>query len=438
MWSPRGWSPSARVSTFETWAASQTLELTTVPSKITRRGLETERPSTLDLVWHNCAALATLALTPPITDWEASIGSDHAGIRTTWLLEGTFRGLKQIKLTAFKVDFDDEGKQNAWLDTLSSLLPPITPIITIAELENAATALQDAFVTSCQQHMETKLPQKARGNPWWNKECAAAANLLRSFPPGDSEERKNASRALKRVTRKSKREYYDNIVTNGKIWDVAKWRLGRRMSGIPALRLANGTLSFDQREIADTLSARFFVQELAQIEIAQPDDPPPLPTRPYHPVSTKEIHPLLADCANTSPPGESGISWQIIKLAWNRADSTIAYIFDACLRLGHHPSFWRKAVVMVIPKPGKDDYLQAKSYHPISLIECLSKLLEKVVAKRLLFDADKHSLLPITQFGTRAFSCMVDVGLTLLHDVQTNMKAVIDVQPCFSTSKASL
>jgi len=337
-------------------------------------------------------------------------------------LEGTFRGLKQIKLTAFKVDFDDEGKQNAWLDTLSSLLPPITPLITIAELENAATALQDAFITSCQQHIETKLPQKARGNPWWNKECAAAANLLRSFPPGDSEERKNASRALKRVTRKSKREYYDNIVTNSKIWDVAKWRLGRRMSGIPALRLANGSLSFDQKEISDTLSAQFFVEELDKMEISQPDDPTPFPTRPFHPVVAKEIHPLLADCANDSAPGESGISWKIIKLAWPRADDVITHLFDACLRLGHHPAFWRKAVVVVIPKPGKDDYLQAKAYRPISLIECLSKLLEKVVAKRLLFDADKHSLLPTTQFGIHVFSCTVDAGLTLLHDIQTHMK----------------
>jgi len=385
--------------------------------------LETERPSTLDLTWHNCAAVATLALTPPITDWEASIGSDHAGIRTSWLLEGTFRGLKQAKLTSFKVDFDQESQEKAWLDCLSSLLPITAPITTIAELENAASALQDAFVSSCLLHMETRLPQKEKGNPWWNAECATAATALRALPPGDTEERKTASKTLRKITRQSKRAYYDNLITNGKIWDVAKWRLGRRMSGIPALRLANGTLSFDQREIADTLSARFFVQELDQIEIAQPDDPPPLPTRPYHPVSTKEIHPLLADCANTSAPGESGISWQIIKMAWNRADSTVAHIFDACLRLGHHPSFWRKAVVVVIPKPGKDDYLQAKSYRPISLIECLSKLLEKVVAKRLLFDADKHSLLPTTQFGTRAFLCTVDAGLTLLHDVQTNMKA---------------
>jgi len=378
----------------------------------------TERPSTLDLTWHNCSALATLTLTPPITDWEVSIGSDHAGIRTTWLLEGTFRGLKQATLTSFKVDFDVESKEKAWLDSLATLLPTMTPIRTVAELENAATALQDTFVTSCQQHMETKLPHKQRGNPWWNPDCLAAATLLRSLPPGGSDERKSASKALRKITCQSKRKYYEDIITNGKIWDVAKWRLGRRMSGIPALRLANGTLSFDQKEIVDTLSTCFFVEELDLIDVAQPDDCPPLPTRALHPVVPKEIHPLLADCANTLAPGESGISWQIIKMAWPRVSNMVTHIFNACLQLGHHPTFWRKAVVVVIPKPGKDNYLQAKSYRPISLIECLSKLLEKVVAKRLLFDADKFSLLPTTQFGTQAFSCTVDAGLSLLHDAQ--------------------
>ncbi len=109
-------------------------------------------------------------------------------------------------------------------------------------------------------------------------------------------------------------------------------------------------------------------------------------------------------------------------MAWQQADTIVAHIFNVCLCLRHHPSFWCKVVVVVIPKLGKDDYLQAKAYQPISLIECLSKLLEKVVAKCLLFDADKHSLLPTSQFSTHAFSCTINAGLTLLHDIQTHMR----------------
>jgi len=277
-WSPRGWSPSPQISVFKTWAATQTLKLTTIPGKITWRGLVTKRPSTLDLTWHNCSAIVTLTLTPPITNWEVLISLDHTGIRSTWLLEGTFRGLKQAKLTSFKIDFDKEAKEKAWLDDLANSLPNITPILSIAELEKSTSVLQEAFVSSCQKHMETKIPQKARGNPWWNNECSAAATTLRQLPPGDTDECKAASRNLKKVTCTAKRSYYDNLITNGKIWDVAKWRLGRRMTGIPALCLANGSLSFDQKEIATALLEHFFIEELDNIDVSQSDDPPPLPT----------------------------------------------------------------------------------------------------------------------------------------------------------------
>lgn len=85
--------------------------------------------------------------------------------------------------------------------------------------------------------------------------------------------------------------------------------------------------------------------------------------------------------------------------------------------MGHHPTQWRRALVVVIPKPERDDYAVAKNYCPISLLECFFKLLEKAVSKHMLFDIDAYSLIPTTQFGMRAFSCTLDAGLSLMHDV---------------------
>jgi hypothetical protein len=62
----------------------------------------------------------------------------------------------------------------------------------------------------------------------------------------------------------------------------------------------------------------------------------------------------------------------------------------------------------------------AKNSRPISLLECLGKLLEKVVAKLIYRDIKKHALIPTTQFGGRnASSSTLDGGLTLLHDIQS-------------------
>jgi hypothetical protein len=48
----------------------------------------------------------------------------------------------------------------------------------------------------------------------------------------------------------------------------------------------------------------------------------------------------------------------------------------------------------------------------------MSKLLEKVVAKRMQHDIVKYELIQANQFGGRAHSSCLDAGLALLHDVQ--------------------
>ena len=79
-----------------------------------------------------------------------------------------------------------------------------------------------------------------------------------------------------------------------------------------------------------------------------------------------------------------GISWAILKLAWEVIKEHMTTLANTCLEVGYHPRAWRRALVVVIPKPDRADYTQAKNYQPISLIECLSKLIEKGVSKRLL------------------------------------------------------
>lgn len=79
----------------------------------------------------------------------------------------------------------------------------------------------------------------------------------------------------------------------------------------------------------------------------------------------------------------------------------ITGIFTASVKLGHHPRQWREAKIVVLRKPGKSDYSIPGAYRPISLLNTLGKLLEAVMARRLSYLAEKHDLLPATQFGGR-------------------------------------
>lgn len=55
----------------------------------------------------------------------------------------------------------------------------------------------------------------------------------------------------------------------------------------------------------------------------------------------------------------------------------------------------------MLRKPGKPDYSKPGAYRPISLLNTLGKLLEAVMARRLSYVAEKHGLLPNSQFGGR-------------------------------------
>ena len=420
-WSQEGWDRSPRASQFEQWAAGQTFELQTPRGTITRHGKEGERSSTLDLTWFNLAASVQYSLAMPEVDWAASIGSDHAGIRTVWSLQRQTPTTPTNATYAFKHDMSAED-QKTWQKRIETLLYPLGgDLSTPTLIDEAANKLQTAVEKACTELMKRKKPPGPRPQPWWNDSCTKAVQAIQNAT--NEEEKHDAAKRLTKVTRLAKRSWADDVVTNDNVWDVAKWRHGRKCSQIVALRTQEGQLTFDTNQMANLLAARFFNKDPGNVQLQQTDDPEPLPTREFRMFTPEELGRGLNQTSNTSAPGVSGISWAVLKKAWPTVKDHMTELTNACLTTGHHPIHWRKALVVVIPKPDRDDYSLAKNYRPISLLECMSKLIEKAMSKRLLYDIDHLKIIPTTQFGTRAFSCTLDAGLTLIHDVQTALAA---------------
>jgi len=79
----------------------------------------------------------------------------------------------------------------------------------------------------------------------------------------------------------------------------------------------------------------------------------------------------------------------------------ILHLFQSSLDKGELPSQWRNAKIIPLKKPGKEDYTKAKAWRPISLLPTLGKALEAVVADRLSYVVEAHTLLPTNHFGAR-------------------------------------
>jgi len=74
--------------------------------------------------------------------------------------------------------------------------------------------------------------------------------------------------------------------------------------------------------------------------------------------------------------------------------------------------------VVVLNKPNKPDYSQAKAYRPISLLECTGKLMEKIVVKWVNIDIETNQLIPMLQFRLRLHHTTINAVAILVHCIQ--------------------
>ena len=432
-WSMPDTPRSGHATRLETWAASNLLTLANRPGEVTRRGADHERDSVIDLAWYNEAAVQSATFTGLEVDWPGSLGSDHAMLRTTALPSEPSNPARGEVLGYVT----DPERREEWTRTFKARLRPgqFQHPPTPEEIEAAVESLTRDIQQTNEEIFDKRRPPHPRAAPWWNSACAIATQNLRHAQ--DPEGKKLAHARLKGTVKTAKRRWADDYIEKAQLWEVAKWRHGRKLSKVPSLQGPAG-LVHSHEEVANILSTRFFPKTLPEVTSHFTDDPAPLPPRTLTGIDRSFIEPLLYKASSHSAPGQSGHTWTLIKWTWEADPERLTNLLDACLRAGHHPRSWKEAVVCVIPKPHRADYTQAKNFRPISLLECLGKLLEKIVAKLIYRDMAKHDLVPSTQFGGRNASSTLDAGLALLHDIQaahqTGLRAGIllfDIQGFF-------
>ncbi|GBP66716.1 Retrovirus-related Pol polyprotein from type-1 retrotransposable element R1 [Eumeta japonica] len=80
--------------------------------------------------------------------------------------------------------------------------------------------------------------------------------------------------------------------------------------------------------------------------------------------------------------GPDRLTADIYRTAINSVEGIFLAIAKKCLLLGHFPRQWKVTHVVVIRKPGKEDYTHPKSYKSIGLLSILGKIIEKLLRNR--------------------------------------------------------
>ena len=127
------------------------------------------------------------------------------------------------------------------------------------------------------------------------------------------------------------------------------------------------------------------------------------------------IYGLNSHCA----AGWDRITSSVLKTSADIITPSITWVFNLCLSHGIFPRVFKKAVFHPIYKKGSKDSFN--NYRPISILSSLSKILEKLINKRLVSYLDKYNLLSSNQYGFRAGKSTEDAVMNLVDYVVQNI-----------------
>ena len=116
-------------------------------------------------------------------------------------------------------------------------------------------------------------------------------------------------------------------------------------------------------------------------------------------VSTVEVLSQLKKLKRKKASGPDHLPPNLIKDSANIIAKPIAYVINLSLRSGLFPDEWKIARVVPLHKSGTRDNFE--NYRPISALPVISKIVEKIVHKKLVNYLEEHHLLTNQQFGFR-------------------------------------
>ena len=136
--------------------------------------------------------------------------------------------------------------------------------------------------------------------------------------------------------------------------------------------------------------------------------------------SQREFTATLQHLKPGKAPLPDSICPDLILHAGSALKSWLRDFLSSCLRRLKIFKIWRRALVIVIPKPGKP-VGDPNSYRPISLLRVPYKILERLIYARVEPLVD--SLLPKEQSGFRCGKSTVDQVVLLTQNIEDSFEA---------------
>lgn len=391
----------------ETVLANDPICLVNPPDLYTYINPATGRGSCLDLCLTspNLAALTQL-------EKGVDIGSDHitmvVNMSLTPIRMETAATPKFLQKTQEEIDQFCNNIQN------STLVMPVD-INTLVEDFNSR------IIESAEENISKSSGKvrQHRSTPWWNPECyklvaarRSARRLLELHPMADNLKDYNSrTTASKEMCKKTKKESLQEYISSlkfdtptGTVWKKLK---SFQSSYIPTtfpIEDANGLIT-SNIDKAEVLAQHFASVSTTHVTTTPPDIDTTIsaaladssPQGYNSIIKMSELDDALSKPRKTSA-GSDQIPYFLLRSLNNHNRKELLDIYNQCFCLGEMPQCWKVGTVIPISKPGKDPS-NKESYRPITLLSCTSKILERIIQRRLEYVAYRGKYLKPEQSG---------------------------------------
>lgn len=151
-----------------------------------------------------------------------------------------------------------------------------------------------------------------------------------------------------------------------------------------------------------------------------------------------EIESIIMGLRSDSATGWDGLSPSILKSIRNFIIPSITHIANTAFRTGVFPNACKKALVHPIYKNGNRSIIS--NYRPISVLSTISKILEKLLNRRLINYLNKNNIVSAQQYGFRpgisTEDAVVDLASHITSALDQGLKCTgvfLDLQKAFDT-----
>jgi len=406
-----------------------------------------EAGHTLDLFISRCSTSDKISnfLSTIVTSSDHMAISCNIAIPTTSRPAQTTKRLRLFKnfsATVFTRDLLDSGINyisdidldlytNSFMTTIKALLDRHAPWKTV----KCSTKVNQPFFTRelrAQKRLKSRLESKWRRNK-------------------TLENKNNYKAEVKRFTvmlKDARRNYYRTLINkhssnSRKLWSTLNTIIGNcdvkiLPSSVSGNSLAKSFLEFFNGKISKLAAALNQNSAGHSSFIEVPNTPPPTLANFEKATETEVRHVILgmsdATCDLDAIPTKK------FKECLDGFIKPVTVLVNKCFQTGQFPTMFKRAIVAPLIKKLSLPKEELSSYRPVSHLNFVSKVIEKIIQKRLLNHLNSFSGLPIYQSAYRMYHSTETALLKVQNDILLAMEeqkvsalALLDLSAAFDT-----